>query len=184
MVGLGLGGLAAVAAAGAGGLELVAHGVLPGKHYLAALDGACDVPAPPVEFSVPGPSYSGSFFSKARSRTVDYTIAYPPGHRRGSELPLIVGLHPYGGNHRTVLGRLLLARALAIRVSGRPLPPMAMAAADGGGGYWNPHPGDDPMGMVIDELIPRCQRLRLGTGRGRIGTLGVSMGGYGAILLE
>jgi S-formylglutathione hydrolase FrmB len=58
---------------------------------------------------------------------------------------------------------------------------MAMAAADGGPGYWNPHPGDDPIAMVIDELIPLCQRH--GLGRRAIGTFGISMGGYGAILL-
>ena len=39
------------------------------------------------------------------------------------------------------------------------------------------------MAMVIDELIPRCQRLGLGAPPLRIGTMGVSMGGYGAILL-
>jgi pimeloyl-ACP methyl ester carboxylesterase len=80
-----------------------------------------------------------------------------------------------------------LAQALALRVGGRALPPMAIVAADGGGGYWNPHPGDDPLGMVVGELIPRCQARGLGRpGRGdarRIGTLGISMGGYGAILL-
>ncbi|HEX9065404.1 MAG TPA: alpha/beta hydrolase-fold protein, partial [Streptosporangiaceae bacterium] len=75
------------------------------------------------------------------------------------------------------------ARVLAMRVAGSALPPMAAAAADGGGGYWNPHPHDDPMGMVLDELIPRCQRLGLGLGHRRIGTFGISMGGYGAVLL-
>jgi pimeloyl-ACP methyl ester carboxylesterase len=38
------------------------------------------------------------------------------------------------------------------------------------------------MAMVISELIPRCQRLGLGRPPYRIGTIGISMGGYGAIL--
>ena len=58
---------------------------------------------------------------------------------------------------------------------------MAIVAADGGNGYWNPHPDDDPLAMVVHELIPRCQARGLGRAPHRIGTLGVSMGGYGAI---
>jgi S-formylglutathione hydrolase FrmB len=60
---------------------------------------------------------------------------------------------------------------------------MAMVTVDGGDGYWNPHPGDDPMAMVIGELIPRCQRLGLGRPPRRIAVMGTSMGGYGALLL-
>ncbi|HET9970999.1 MAG TPA: alpha/beta hydrolase-fold protein [Streptosporangiaceae bacterium] len=41
--------------------------------------------------------------------------------------------------------------------------------------------------MVTGELIPRCQRLGLGVGAGRaplrIAAMGISMGGYGALLL-
>ncbi len=183
MLGASLGGVAALAAAGAGGLELVARGVLPGQQLLSRLDGECSVPGPPLVFSVPGPAVDGTFFSRARRQQVGYTIAYPPGHRVGSALPLIVVLHPFGADHRRALSRMTMAQALALRVNGRPLPPMAMAAADGGRGYWNPHPGDDPMAMVIDEFIPMCQRRGLGRGKRAVGTMGISMGGYGAILL-
>jgi S-formylglutathione hydrolase FrmB len=60
---------------------------------------------------------------------------------------------------------------------------MALVTVDGGEGYWNPHPGDNPQAMLTDELIPFCQRNSLGTGPRRVGVLGISMGGYGAILL-
>jgi pimeloyl-ACP methyl ester carboxylesterase len=174
---------AALAAAGAAGLELISHGILPGKTALDTLDGACSVPGPALEFSLPGPASSGMFYSAARRRTVGYTIAYPPRYRAGDELPLVVMLHGYGGNHADALVGMSPAQAVALRVNGRPLAAMAMVTVDGGNGYWNPHPGDDPMAMVIDELIPRCRRLGLGRPPRRIGMMGISMGGYGALLL-
>ncbi|MHB1819707.1 MAG: alpha/beta hydrolase-fold protein [Streptosporangiaceae bacterium] len=182
-IGLGLGGLAGIVAAGAAGTELVASGVLPGHQFLDQIDGACSVASPPLVFGPAGHSMSGTFYSAARRRRVGYTIAYPPGHRPGRRLPLIIALHAYGGDHRSALSGMSLAQGLALRVGGRALPPMAIAAADGGGGYWNPHPGDDPMALITDELIPRCQALGLGTGRRSVGAFGISMGGYGALLL-
>jgi fermentation-respiration switch protein FrsA (DUF1100 family) len=180
---LGLGGAAVVVVAGATGVELVSHGMLPGKQTLDQLDGACSVAAPSVAHAPPGPSISGTFYSKARQREVGYTLAYPPGHGPGSPLPLIVMLHGFGGDHTDAVAGMTPAQALALQVGGHPLPPMAMVTVDGGGGYWNPHPGDDPMGMVVDELIPMCQERRLGSPPDGIGTMGISMGGYGAILL-
>jgi len=171
----GLGGAAVIVA---GGLELVDQGVLPGKHVLDVLDGACSVPTPSETFRSPGETLTGRFYSRARRREVGYTIAYPPGHSRGSRLPLGLYLHADGGSHTSPLGGLPLARALA----GNGLPAIALVAADGGNLYWHPHPGDDPMGMMIDEIIPLCQRLGLGTTPEKIGTIGISMGGYGAIL--
>ena len=179
-----LASVAAVAAAGVAGVELVNHGVLPGRSLLDKLDGACSVPAPNLTpYAAPGPSLSGTFYSRARNRAVGYTIAYPPGHRPGDRLPLVIMLHGFGGNHANAVSGMSPAQALALRAGGGPLAPMAMVTVDGGGGYWNPHPGDDPMGMLTRELIPMCQRRGLGAAPRRIGVMGISMGGYGALLL-
>ena len=179
-----LGGIAVAGAAGATGFELVSRGVLPGKSELDQLDGACSVPAADLaDYAPPGPQRSGTFYSAARRTTVGYTIAYPPGRRPGDRLPLVIALHGFGGNHTDALSGLSPAQAVALKPGGVPLPPMALVTVDGGGGYWNPHPGDNPQAMLVDELIPRCQRAGLGAGTRAIGALGISMGGYGAILL-
>lgn len=169
--------------AGATGLELVSHGVLPGKQLLDQIDGACSVPAPALSFEAVGPSESGRFYSATRQRSVGYTIAYPPAHQLGDSLALIVMLHGYGNNHATALYGMTPAQALALRIGGPPLTPMAMVTVDGGDGYWNPHPGDDPMAMVVKELIPFCQRRGLGVAPHQIGLMGISMGGYGALAI-
>lgn len=172
-------GLTATAAVLVGGFELVDHGDLPGKHTLDELDGACSVPTPTESFATAGPTVTGRFYSRARRREVGYTIAYPPGHHPGDRLALGLYLHAHGGNHESPLGRLALSRALA----GNGIAPIALAAFDGGNLYWNPHPGDDPMGMIVDEIVPMCRRRGLGTGTGTIAAIGVSMGAYGTILL-
>lgn len=169
---------------GAAGVELVAHGVLPGKSVLDALDGACDVPsAPLVDARGVGPSISGAFVSRARRRVVGYTVGYPPGHARGSELPLVVMLHGEGGDHADALQGPTPAEAVGTSLGGEPLAPMALVTVDGGHGYWHPHPSDDPVSMVVHELIPMLQGWGLGRRPGQIAVMGISMGGYGAILL-
>ena len=179
----GTGALATVLGLGAVGVELIRVGVLPGQQELHQLAGDCSVVAPHLDYSALGPSFSSTFYSQARHRSVGYTVAYPPGHDRGSALPLIVMLHGYGGNHRDALSGMSPAQAVALEPGGTALPPMAMVTVDGGGGYWNPHPGDDPMAMVIDELLPRCRKMGLGNAPQRVGTMGISMGGFGALLL-
>lgn len=177
------GGIGVVAVGSAAGLELVNRGVLPGKQFLDQIDGACSVPAPNLSFAAVGPSESGRFYSVARHQPVGYTIAYPPGHGPGDTLPLIVMLHGFGNDHTTALVGMTPARAVALRWGGRPLTPMAIVTVDGGDGYWNPHPADDPMAMIVDELIPLCQRKGLGASPHRIGMMGISMGGYGALAI-
>ena len=180
---VGLGGAVGIVLAGAAGVELISHGVLPGQSELDQLDGACSVSSPGPQFGGLGHLLSGTFHSQARNRTVGYTIAWPPGAEPGTPLPLVVMLHGYGANHTNALTGMTPREAVALVVDGQPLPPMAMVTVDGGGGYWNPHPGDNPMEMVISELIPLCQRMHLGQSPQRIGTMGISMGGYGALLL-
>ncbi|MBO0768386.1 MAG: hypothetical protein J2O48_06845 [Solirubrobacterales bacterium] len=182
---IGAGAAAAGTVAGAAGLyELVDNSVLPGKGLLNQIEGACDAaPGPPETYATPGPTFRGTFHSHKRNTEVGYTLAYPPGHKPGSRIPLVFHLHAHYGNHTTTFAGLPLAKALASRTHpDRPLAPFAMVAADGGGNlYWNRHPGDDPMAMLVDELLPRMQKL--GLGRDRVGASGDSMGGYGAILL-
>ena len=178
----GLAGAGTLVGGGATLYELVEHGVLPGKHTLDVITGACDLPRPPLHFSTPGPSYSKRFYSHARNQAVGYTTAYPPGHAPGDRLPLVVMLHGEGGHHTSGVGGLAPAQALALQVDGAPLGPMAIVTVDGGRGYWNPHPGDDPMGMVVNELIPLCRAVGLGLPPHKVGALGISMGGYGALL--
>ncbi|MBO0801933.1 MAG: hypothetical protein J2P25_02510 [Nocardiopsaceae bacterium] len=181
-----------VVAVGAVGAELADHEVIPGKSVLDDIDGACDVSSPAFAYyGTPGQEISGTFYSAARRRAVGYTIGYPPGHGPGDELPLVVMLHGEGGNHKSALTSLKPAQAVALRDPGtsgghgaKAQPkPVAMVTVDGGRGYWNPHPGDNPMGMLTGELIPMCQRRGLGRGPRRIGAMGISMGGYGALLL-
>jgi pimeloyl-ACP methyl ester carboxylesterase len=179
----GLGGAGALVVAGVGGMELVLHDVLPGHGALGRFAGACDVKAATPSFAAGSTSTSGQFFSRARNRQVGYSLAYPPGHIPGQPLALIVVLHGLGRDHTNPLSGLSLAQAAAVQIDGRPPAPVALVAADGGSGYWHAHVGDDPLGMVVDQLIPMCQALGLGRPPERIGALGISMGGFGALLL-
>jgi pimeloyl-ACP methyl ester carboxylesterase len=92
-------------------------------------------------------------------------------------------LHGEGGNHANALAGMSPAQAVALQVGGRRLPPVALITVDGGPDYWNPHPDDDPLAMIVDEVIPLCQSMNLGRRPNRIGTMGISMGGYGALLV-
>lgn len=174
-----------VATAGSGA-ALVDAGVLPGKAEWDRLTGGCAAQPGTVTYPAPGsglgPTVSGSFFSRARRTTVGWTVSYPPGAGPRSPLPLVLALHGLGSNHAYPLGPVPPVRVLAARVAGRRIPPVAVAAVDGGPGYWHAHPGDDPMAMLTEEFLPLCRARGLGR-QGPVGVTGTSMGGYGALLL-
>lgn len=122
---------------------------------------------------------TGTFRSAARGGIpTEWAIARPPG-QSGPLRPLIA-LHGKGSDAATVMAggvEQALAQAAA---SG--LPPFAVVAVDGGQGYWHRRAsGEDSGAMVLEEFIPILAGQGLDTSR--VGFLGWSMGGYGALLL-
>jgi predicted esterase len=175
---LGGGAVAAtgLVAAGVG----VQQGVLPGRPWLQeqlGLNGEAGV----VPDVVPGPVEEGSFVSERRGGVATgWSLIRPPG--AAGVLPLVVALHALGADHTTLTGELFgLDRFLAAAVADG-VPPFAIAAADGGRTYWHPRPsGEDAGAMVTDEFLPMLVEHDVDISR--IGLLGWSMGGYGALRL-
>jgi pimeloyl-ACP methyl ester carboxylesterase len=176
-------GALGAAAALAGGAGLVEAGVLPGRYRVGRLLGACDLGDPPATTAAPGPLRFASFPSRRRGRTVGYGVAWPPGSGPGDRLPVCLLLHPAAGSERVPFERLRLQHHLAQAVTVDRVRPFALASADGRGSGWRPAPGDDPLAMVWEELVPLLSGLGLGTGAGGLAVLGWSAGGAAALRL-
>ena len=122
---------------------------------------------------------TGSFVSAARGGVpTNWAIARPPGLNR--PLRPVIALHGKGSSAAAVMaGGVEQGLAQAVAAG---LPPFAVVAVDGGGGYWHRRAsGEDAGAMVVNELIPMLGEYGLDTAR--VGFLGWSMGGYGALLL-
>lgn len=174
-----LGGLGVAALAVVGGYAGVDEGVLPGRVKLAELTGQCDVDATPPAGNIQ--VASGSFSSSARKTNVAWSLAKPP-NTPATNLPAVLVLHGRGGDHTTAFKDLKLHDFLAayIKAGGKPF---ALASVDGGDNtYWHPRrSGDNPLAMLAEEFLPLLKNRGLNTTR--VGVLGWSMGGYGALLL-
>jgi hypothetical protein len=123
----------------------------------------------------------GRFVSQLRggART-GWAVLYPPHHDR-RRLPVLVTLHGRTGDQNYVFRSLHLDHYLATAVQGG-AKPFAIASVYGGDHeYWHPRRGTDPAGMVVSEFLPLLARQGLDVSR--IGLLGWSMGGYGALYL-
>ena len=175
----GAGLLALGVGAGAVGVN---EGVLPGRSWLfhnLGLDGEDGV----VPRVTPGRTISGSFTSQARlGRRCGWTIAFPPGGQKDG-LPVAVVLHGRGNDHASAFSPdfLALDRFLAAAVS-QGATPFALASVDGGDSYWHARDsGEDAGAMVLEEFLPLLGNHGLDVAR--VGFLGWSMGGYGALTL-
>jgi len=136
---------------------------------------------PPLEpAAAPAPTYvTGSFVSAARGGvSTNWAIARPPGQT--APLRPVIALHGKGQDAVGVMaGGVEQGLAQAVAAG---LPPFAVVAVDGGGSYWHGRSsGENSGAMVLDELIPMLSGQGLDTSR--VGFLGWSMGGYGALLL-
>jgi hypothetical protein len=121
---------------------------------------------------------TGSFVSAARGGIpTNWAIARPPGQT--TALRPVIALHGRSGNASTVMtGGVEQGLAQAVAAG---LPPFAVVSVDGGDGYWHKRAsGEDSGAMVLDELLPMLSGQGLDTSR--VGFLGWSMGGYGALL--
>jgi pimeloyl-ACP methyl ester carboxylesterase len=135
--------------------------------------------APPAPSAAASTYATGSFVSKARGGAeTNWIIARPPGQT--APLRPIILLHGKDSDAQTVMS--MGAEKFLADAVGAGLPPFALAAVDGGNGYWHHRTsGDDSGAMVLDEFIPLLSGQGLDTSR--VGFLGWSMGGYGAMLL-
>ena len=153
--------------------------MLPGRIRMGRAMGRCGVDAEPPDVDTP-PVQHQTFRSQRRGREVGWTLAMPPG-QTPTGLPVALVLHGRGDDSRTAFRSLGWHRFLADYVA-KGGHPFALAAVDGGQTYWHPQAsGDDPLGMIVDELMPRLADAGLSTGS--VGVVGWSMGGYGALLL-
>jgi S-formylglutathione hydrolase FrmB len=183
---LSLGASAAVGAAGAFALDNLLHARTSRSIPVSRASTQVPLAPPPTAPLEPAPSAepaptmtTGSFVSAARGGiSTNWAIARPPGQTK--MLRPVIALHGKGSDAATVMaGGVEQGLAQAVNAG---LPPFAVVAVDGGGGYWHKRAsGEDAGAMVLSELIPMLDSQRLDTSR--VAFLGWSMGGYGALLL-
>ena len=104
-----------------------------------------------------------------------------PRRRPAGKLPVAVFLHGTGSGHGFVFGELGAQAVLQRHVDGGGTP-FAIAAVDGGDSWWHARAdGTDTQSMLLAEFLPLLAGLGLDTVR--IGLFGLSMGGFGVLLL-
>jgi len=123
---------------------------------------------------------TGSFVSAARGGVeTKWAVALPPG-RYAQPLRTVIALHGRDMDSDGVMGMGVEAGLAELAQAG--YPPFAVAAVDGGNGWWHRRvTGEDPGAMVLNEFLPLMASKGLDTRR--VSFIGWSMGGYGALLL-
>jgi S-formylglutathione hydrolase FrmB len=174
-------------------LQLAAAGF--GTAGLAACASSATLPAPATTTAALTPASSpaaapprvalsvGSFVSTFRpAEATHWTVATPVlAGGTDTRYPVALFLHGLHGSNRTIFDTLraqdVLQRHLAAGGT-----PFALASVDGGDWWWHRRSnGIDPQAMLLEEFLPLLEKRGLDTGRTAL--LGLSMGGFGALLL-
>jgi len=155
--------------------------------FVAPAAEAPAMPAPqaPAHFEPPTASkalptkLTGSFVSAARGGvSTNYVIAMPPGQTE--MLRPVIALHGVDGDANQMLEAGVEDGLANLVKQGKP--GFAVVGVDGGNGYWHKRAsGEDSGAMVLDELLPMLSSMGMDTSR--VGFMGWSMGGYGALRL-
>ncbi|TVS83114.1 alpha/beta hydrolase [Mycobacterium helveticum] len=122
---------------------------------------------------------TGSFVSAARGGIkTNWVVALPPGQT--GPLRPVIALHGVDGDANQMLAVGVENGLAQLVKAGRP--PFAVVGVDGGNTYWHQRAsGVDSGAMVLDELLPMLTSMGMDTSR--VGFMGWSMGGYGALHL-
>jgi S-formylglutathione hydrolase FrmB len=116
-----------------------------------------------------------SFYSRYRHREVQMVTLIPKGVSPKG-LGVILVLHGADSDAAK------MATQIAADMAKAGIRNCALVCPDGGDTYWHKRAdGDDPAGMILHEVLPRAKSEGLAVGK--VGVTGVSMGGYGALLL-
>lgn len=143
-------------------------------------------PAAPAPFDPPTAGktlptkLTGSFVSAARGGIkTNWVIAMPPGQTK--MLRPVIALHGKDSDANMMLDCGVEDALAQLVADGKP--PFAVVGVDGGpSSYWHRRSnGEDAGTMVLEELLPMLTSMGMDTSR--VGFLGWSMGGYGALLL-
>ncbi|MBO1767155.1 alpha/beta hydrolase-fold protein [Allobranchiibius sp. GilTou38] len=123
----------------------------------------------------------GRFASTYLKSTPTYQIVLPSKLTSIGAAGVVIGLHGRGGDHTSIVG--LHAQAAVDTAYATARRPLALVTVDcGADGYFHRRTdGTDAGAMVMQELLPHLAQRGMSTGR--VGLYGLSMGGYGAMLL-
>ncbi|MEO8557370.1 MAG: alpha/beta fold hydrolase [Actinomycetota bacterium] len=149
------------------------RGVLAGALTLPWLVGCGARTDRPAGVDLLEGTFTSSFWP---DRQVRWRLARPAHQGTpATPQPLVVALHGYGGDAGFPFNDVHIERFVA--PTG-----LAVASVDGGDFYWHARKsGIDTGRMVVQDLLPLLAGKGLATDR--IGLIGWSMGGYGALLL-